>query len=97
MVIKEILKEENVLAFIVPLSIKEIGIAYLNDIGLWSITINSTHKDINKDSLTNKQLQTIFKNHAHAHISQTTEFETRRQQVLAILSKYDDNESLTIL
>ena len=97
MVIKEILKQEQVLAFIVPLSIKEMGIAYLNDIGLWSITINSTHPDINKDSLTNKQLQMIFTNNAHAHEKTIDQFEARKAKIIAILSKYSDDELLTIL
>ncbi len=97
MLIKEILSFENILIYIVPLAIPNLGIPYLNDIGLWTITINSKHEDYHDNEITNSQLQNLFMEYGYAHDKTKDEFTTRRNKIIDVLRQYPDNEVFKIL
>lgn len=97
MLIKEVLSFENILIYVVPLAIPNLGIPYLNDIGLWTITINSKHEDYHENEITNVQLQKLFIEYGYAHDKTQAQFETRRNKILEVLRQYPDNEVFNIL
>lgn len=62
MKIQDILKGYNIMMDCVPLSITEPGYAYLNacDTGIWVITFNYKHLDVERDFVTIQQIIDVF-------------------------------------
>lgn len=78
----------------VPIAIQELGYAYLNDTGIWNITINSTHKDCINNSITVNQLKDILKNHSRCFKTSKDRFEKELPKLIEILGQYDLNEKI---
>ena len=77
MTVKEIFKKA-VIAGADPLSITELGFAYLNDIGTWNININSQNTGCKNKTITVEQLLDIFEHHCTCFRTQNECFEDKR-------------------
>lgn len=92
MKIEDIFKEKGYLAQAVPLSIPELGFAYLNDIGLWNITINQKNVACIDNKITVGQLKDIFKHHCTCYQNQNDVIESKRNHMLEQLQNFDPND-----
>ena len=64
-----------------PLSITELGFAYLNDIGTWNININSQNTGCKNKTITVEQLLDIFEHHCTCFRTQNECFEDKREMI----------------
>ena len=92
MKIQEIFGDKGYLAAAVPLSITELGFAYLNDIGLWNITINQKNVECINNKITIAQLQDIFEHHCSCYQNQRDVLEEERQRMLEKIKAFDQKE-----
>lgn len=90
--IQEIFGDKGYLAAAVPLSITELGFAYLNDIGLWNITINQKNVDCIDNKITIAQLLDIFEHHCTCYQNQCDVLENERQHMLEKIKAFDPEE-----
>ena len=84
MTVKEIFKKA-VIAGADPLSITELGFAYLNDIGTWNIK-NKT--------ITVEQLLDIFEHHCTCFRTQNECFEDKRKEMIQLLKEHDPQATI---
>lgn len=92
MKVQELFGDKGYLAAAVPLSITDLGFAYLNDIGLWNITINQKNVDCIDNKITIAQLQDIFEHHCTCYQNQRDVLENERQKMLEKIKMFDTNE-----
>ncbi|MEF2783757.1 hypothetical protein WKT02_01495 [Erysipelotrichaceae bacterium HCN-30851] len=79
-----------------PLSITELGFAYLNDVGTWNININSQNTGCINKTITVGQLLDIFQNHCTCYKNQTDCFEEKREEMIHILQQHDPNTIINL-
>ena len=80
MTVKEIFKKA-VIAGADPLSITELGFAYLNDIGTWNININSQNTGCKNKTIT------CFR-------TQNECFEDKRKEMIQLLKEHDPQATI---
>ena len=86
MTVKEIFKKA-VIAGADPLSITELGFAYLNDIGTWNINIKNK-------TITVEQLLDIFEHHCTCFRTQNECFEDKRKEMIQLLKEHDPQATI---
>ena len=84
MPVKELFKKA-IIAGADPLSITELGFAYLNDIGTWNININSQNTNCINKTITVEQLLDIFEHHCTCFKTQKDCFEEKRNEMMQLL------------
>lgn len=89
--IQQLLKGYSVMMDCVPLSISEPGFVYLNgcDSGIWLITFNYKHLDINREYITVKQLLQIFRHQSSCFVEMQEKFDRELPQILHLLEQQD--------
>ena len=80
--INDVFKHTKVLGFCVPLAITELGFVYLNDNGMFNITINWKNSNCKNKTITVKQLLMLFQNHCSCFKNQVEVFEEKKQQMI---------------
>lgn len=93
MTVKEIFKKA-VIAGADPLSITELGFAYLNDIGTWNININSQNTGCKNKTITVEQLLDIFEHHCTCFRTQNECFEDKRKEMIQVLKEHDPQATI---
>ena len=88
--ISTVFKHTKILGFCVPLAITELGFVYLNDNGMFNVTINWKNSECKNKTITMKQLKTLFQDHARCFKTQVDTFEEKRRQMIEELDQYDD-------
>ena len=88
MTLKELFKKA-IIAGADPLSITELGLAYLNDIGTWNININSQNTNCINKTITVEQLLDIFEHHCTCFKTQKDCFEEKRNEMMQLLREQD--------
>lgn len=83
---------KSIIAGADPLSINELGFAYLNDIGTWNININSKNTSCKNKTITVEQLLDIFEHHCTCFRNQTVKFESERKKMIDVLKNYELND-----
>lgn len=91
MKIQDILKGYDIMIDCVPLSITEPGYAYLNacDTGIWVITFNYKHLDVERDFVTIQQIIDVFENNSSYYKTSKKKYEKELPEILSILKKQD--------
>ena len=79
-----------------PLSIPDLGFAYLNDIGTWNININSQNTRCINKTITAGQLLDIFKNHCTCYKNQMDCFEEKKEEMIQILQQLDSDTVINL-
>ena len=92
--IQEIFGEKGYLAYAVPLSIPELGFAYLNDIGLWNITINQKNVECINNTISIAQLQDIFEHHCFCYQNQNEVLEQEKQKMLDQIKTFEPTDTI---
>ena len=95
--LETIFQAKIVLCKAVPLTTQEPGIAYLNDIHLWVITLNTCDPSFQKDNVTIGQIKDLVEHHSFCYVNQASIFEKERQQIIERLNKEDMNASIDII
>lgn len=88
--INQVFKHTKILAFCVPLAITDLGFVYLNDNGMFNVTINWKNSNCKDKTITIKQLKSLFQQHASCFKTQVDVFESKRLEMLDQLAQYDD-------
>lgn len=94
MKLQDIWNRSDILISIVPLAIDDYGFIYLNDIGIWNVTINEKHRHMHNHQITIQQLQHLVLS-SRCDISQQTNFKQAQNQLLKSISSYQDDFILT--
>ncbi len=79
-----------------PLSIPDLGFAYLNDIGIWNININSQNTRCINKTITAGQLLDIFQNHSVCYKNQIDCFEEKKEEMIQILKQHDPDTVINL-
>ena len=87
MKIEDIFGSIRVMSGAVPLSITELGFTYLNDIGMWNITVNWKHDNCIDKKITVKQLLELFESNCSCYWNQEDVFEEKRQQMIELVKQ----------
>ncbi len=82
MKIQEVFKNTTIMSFCVPLAITELGFVYLNDNGMFNITINWKNSNCINKTITAQQLLNLFENHAKCYKTQQEHFEEKKQEMI---------------
>ena len=88
MKIKEVF-DRHVMGNAVPLSITEVGMAYLNDSHVWNITINTKNSESIDETITIAQLLSIFQTNCSCYRNQMEWFEKEQKEMIKQLQQYD--------
>lgn len=97
MKMQDIFGTTGYLAGAVPLSIQELGFAYLNDIGLWNITINNKNVECIHGTIRVSQLLDIFEHHCSCFHNQNDVLEQEKQKMIEKIKAYDPNEIIELI
>lgn len=95
MTLKEIFPKA-IIAGADPLSISELGFAYLNDIGVWNININSQNTACKDKTVTVAQLLDIFEHHCTCFRNQQDHFEEERASMIQLLKQHEPDTIVVI-
>lgn len=80
----------------VPLSIVELGFTYLNDIGMWNITINWKHDNCHNKKITVKQLLDLFENHCSCYVNQKETFLEKQEIMIELVKQQNPNDVIDL-
>lgn len=81
---------------VVPLTIQEPGIAYLNDIHLWVITLNSNCQSFDRAQVTVETIIDLMEHHCSCYQNQEAFFEKERREILERLRQADAQERIEL-
>lgn len=84
--------DRHVMGNAVPLSITEVGMAYLNDNHVWNITINTKNSDCVENTITIAQLLSIFQTNCSCFRNQSEWFAKEQKEMITQLQQYDPQE-----
>lgn len=87
--IEEIFGDIHVMSGAGPLSITNLGFTYLNDIGMWNITVNWKHDTCRDKKITVNQLLDLFENHCGCYGNQTALFEEKRALMINLVKQQE--------
>ena len=89
MKLQNVFQDTIVLGFVVPLAITPLGLIYLNDHGVWNITINWKNSNCVNKTITAAQLLELFQQHASCYANKKEHFEEKRQQMMEKIKMLD--------
>lgn len=95
MKLQDVFKDTIVLGFAVPLAITPLGMVYLNDNGVWNITINWKNSNCINKTITAAQLLNLFEQHASCYPNQNMQFEEKKQQMIQKIKMLDASTIIT--
>lgn len=78
----------------VPLTIQEPGIAYLNDIHLWVITLNKNDPSFDPTQVTLQQIIELMEHHSSCYPNQLATFDKEREAIIQRMKKEDGNKTI---
>lgn len=87
MKIQEIFKTTITMNFSVPLAITELGFVYLNDNGMFNITINWKNSNCINKTITAQQLLDLFEHHSFCYKTQQEHFDEKKQAMIDEIKK----------
>lgn len=93
MKLNELLNIKACICSAVPLAIANTGFAYLNDYGMWNVTLNSTHADVEAAYTTVKQVLDLFKNYSRCK-NNIIQYEHDLPIFIKLLESMDQNTKL---
>lgn len=93
--LQNVFKDISYIAHCVPLAIEPLGIVYMNDIGTWVITINSTHMDCVNKSISIAQLLHLFKTNSSYFSKMKDTYEQTLPTMITCLEQIDQNERIS--
>ncbi len=91
MKIQEIFKNTVTMNFSVPLAITELGFVYLNDNGMFNITINWKNSNCINKTITAQQLLDLFEQHSSCYETQQEYFEEKKLEMINEIKKIPIN------
>ncbi len=94
MKLETIFQANTVLLSTVPLTLQEPGIAYLNDIHLWVITLNTCDPSFHDGNITIKQITDLMEHHCSCYPNQAEYFEKERKAIINRLKKEDPKTTI---
>ncbi len=97
MKLEELFHVNTMLITAVPLAIKEPGIAYLNDIHVWVITLNRTHPAFDPERVSVKAILELMEHYCSCYPNQQPHFEQERAEIIKRLKEADAQASIDIL
>ena len=95
MKLQNVFQDTIVLGFVVPLAITPLGLIYLNDHGVWNITINWKNSNCVNKTITAAQLLELFQQHASCYANQKEHFEEKRQQMMEKIKMLDASTAVS--
>lgn len=90
--IHEVFKEYVMIADCVPIGIPELGFLYLNDNGMWNLTINSKSSACHHKTVTAEQLLDICRRYSKYFPTQEEKFHKELPEFLALVKALDPKE-----
>ena len=95
--IKEIFPDRVLIADCVPIGIPDLGFVYMNDIGVWNITINSKSSACNNKTITIAQLLELFQHASSGFAGAQKQFEQELPVLVSEIQKFHEKEIITFL
>lgn len=87
--IRSIFQNKVIIADCVPIGIPELGFAYLNDNGMWNITINSKSTACHNKTITVGQLLEIFEKSSKCFSTMEERFQEELPMMIEEIKKFE--------